>query len=171
MQKRWTRTLDCRLYARSRHTARMRRIILPLLLLAAAQTALGAYADRDLVIPVVGRAAGGSGRLFLTALWITNTDDHPAVMTLSYLESGHANRSPRKTSVTLPPRQTYVVDPLGPPVLPAADSIAALRIESNAAVVASARCYGVVPGATPKTAPVLPLTRIPPRPAISTGQP
>ncbi|MBV8544137.1 MAG: hypothetical protein JO088_05255, partial [Acidobacteria bacterium] len=65
----------------------MRRITLTLLLFAA-QPLLAAYADRDLVIPVVGRAAGRSGRLFLTALWITNTDDHAAVMSLSYLESG-----------------------------------------------------------------------------------
>ena len=148
----------------------MRRLILPPLLFAVAQPLLAAYADRDLVIPVVGRAAGGSGRLFLTALWITNTDDHPAVMTLSYLESGHANRSPRKTSVTLPPRQTYVVDPLRPPILPATDSIGALRIESNADVVASARIYGFVPAAGPSTAVSMALTGIPTRLGIGNSQ-
>src|SRR3954467_5711769 len=126
------------------------RWIALMLLLFAAQPLGAAYADRDLVLPVVGRAAGGSGRLFLTTLWITNTDDHPAVMTLSYLESGHANRSPRKTSVTLPPRQTYVVDPLGPPILPSADRSGALRIGSNADVAASARIYGYVPRAVPR---------------------
>jgi len=148
----------------------MRRIILTLFLVAAAQPLLAAYADRDLVIPVVGRAAGGSGRLFLTALWITNTDDHPAVMSLSYLESGHANRSPRKTTITLPPRQTYVVDPLGPPILPTADSIGALRIESNADVVASARIYGYVPSAGASTAVSMALTGIPTRLGIGNGQ-
>jgi len=147
----------------------MRRITFTLLLLAA-QPLLAAYADRDLIIPVVGRAAGGSGRLFLTTLWITNTDDHPAVMTLSYLESGHANRSPRKTSVTLPPRQTYVVEPLGPPILPATDSIGALRIESNADVVASARIYGYVPGASATTAVAMALTGIPTRLGIGNSQ-
>lgn len=147
----------------------MRRITFTLLLLAA-QPLLAAYADRDLVIPVLGRAAGGSGRLFLTALWITNTDDHPAVMTLSYLESGHANRSPRKTSVTLPPRQTYVVDPLRPPILPAADSIGALRIESNADVVASARIYGYIPADGPSTALSMALAAIPTRLGIGNGQ-
>jgi hypothetical protein len=148
----------------------MRRITLPLLLFAAAQPLLAAYADRDLVIPVVGRAAAGSGRLFLTALWITNTDDHPAVMSLSYLESGHANRSPKKTTVTLPPRETYVVDPLGPPILPSVDSIGALRIESNADVVASARIYGSVPGSAPSTAISMALTGIPARLGIGNGQ-
>jgi hypothetical protein len=147
----------------------MRRITLTLLLFAA-QPLFAAYADRDLVIPVVGRAAGRSGRLFLTALWITNTDDHPAVMSLSYLESGHANRSPKKTIVTLPPRETYVVDPLGPPILPSADSIGALRIESNADVVASARVYGAVPGAGANSAVVMALTGIPTRLGIGNGQ-
>jgi len=147
----------------------MRRIILTLLLFAA-HPLLAAYADRDLIIPVVGRAAGRSGRLFLTALWITNTDDHPAVMSLSYLESGHANRSPKKTTVTLPPRETYVVDPLGPPILPSADSIGALRIESNADVVASARIYGYVPPAPPSTSVSMALTGIPARLGIGNGQ-
>ncbi len=147
----------------------MRRITFTLLLLAA-HPLFAAYADRDLIIPVVGRAAGGSGRLFLTALWITNTDDHPAVMSLSYLESGHANRSPKKTTVTLPPRETYVVDPLAPPILPSADSIGALRIESNADVVASARIYGYAPGAGAGSAVVMALTGIPTRLGIGNGQ-
>jgi hypothetical protein len=147
----------------------MRRITLMLLLLGA-NPLFAAYADRDLILPVVGRAAGGSGRLFLTALWITNTDDHPAVMSLSYLESGHANRSPKKTTITLPPRETYVLDPLGPPILPSADSIGALRIESNADVVASARIYGYVPAAGPGTAVSMALTGIPTRLGIGNGQ-
>ena len=147
----------------------MRRITFTLLLFAA-QPLFAAYADRDLIIPVVGRAADRSGRLFLTALWITNTDDHPAVMSLSYLESGHANRSPKKTTVTLPPRETYVVDPLGPPILPSADSIGALRIESNADVVASARIYGYAPGASAGSSVVMALTGVPARLGIGNGQ-
>ena len=148
----------------------MRRIALPLLLLAAAHSLLGAYADRDLVIPVVGRASGGAGRLFLTALWITNADDHPAVMTLSYLESGHSNRAPKQTRVTLAPRETRVFDPLGPPVLTSVDSIGALRIESNADVVASARIYGYLPSEGPNSAVSMALTGIPTRLGVGNGQ-
>jgi hypothetical protein len=148
----------------------MRRFALPLLLLAVAQTALGAYADRDLLIPVVGRASGGAGRLFLTALWITNADDHPAMLTLSYLESGHANPSPRKTNVTLAPRETRVFDPLGPPILTNVNGIGALRIESNADVVASARIYGYFPSAGAASAVSMALTGIPTRLGIGNGQ-
>jgi hypothetical protein len=148
----------------------MRRIALPLLLLAAAHPLLGAYADRDLVIPVVGRAAGGSGRLFLTALWITNADDHPAMLTLSYLESGHGNPAPKPTRITLAPRETRVFDPLGPPILPSVDGIGALRIESNADVVASARIYGYRPSEGPNSALSMALTGIPTRLGIGNGQ-
>lgn len=148
----------------------MRRFTIPLLLLAAARTALGAYADRDLLIPVVGRASSGGGRLFLTALWLTNTADHPAPLTLSYLESGHANPAPRKTSVTLGPHETRVFDPLGPPILPAVNSIGALRIESNADVTASARIYGYFIAQGPATAVSMALTGIPTRLGIGNGQ-
>jgi hypothetical protein len=148
----------------------MRHIVLPLLLFAAAHPLSAAYADRDLVIPVVGRAASGGGRLFLTALWITNADDHPAVLNLSYLESGHANRSPRQSSVTLAPRETRVFDPLGPPILPSVDGIGALRIQSNADVVASARIYGYLPAEGPLSAVSMALTGIPTRLGIGNGQ-
>ena len=148
----------------------MRRLIIPILLLAAAHPLAAAFADHDLVIPVVGRAAGGAGRLFLTALWITNADDHPATLTLSYLESGHANPSPRQTTVLLAPRETRVFDPLGPPILTSINSIGALRIEANADIVASARIYGYLPEAGPSTAVSMALTAIPTRLGVGNGQ-
>ncbi|MEA2162854.1 MAG: hypothetical protein QOK37_981 [Thermoanaerobaculia bacterium] len=141
-----------------------------MLLLAASQPLVAAYADRDLILPVVGRAASGSGRLFLTALWITNVDDHPASLTLSYLESGHANPSPRKTAVTLAPRETRVFDPLGPPILTSMNSIGALRIEANANIVSSARIYGYIPSEGSASAVSMALTGIPTRLGIGNGQ-
>ena len=147
----------------------MRRLALSLLLLAATPL-FAAYADRDLVIPVVGRASGGTGRLFLTALWVTNTADHPAEVTFSYLESGHANQSPRKTVVSLAPRETRVFDPLGPPILTSVNGIGALRIEANADIVASARMYGYLPAAGPSSAVSMALTGIPTRLGVGNGQ-
>src|SRR5258706_1150731 len=148
----------------------MRRFTVPLLLLAASQPALGAYADRDLLIPVVGRASNAGGRLFLTALWVTNTSDMPAALTLSYLESGHANPSPRTTPVTLAPHETHVFDPLGPPILPAVNSIGALRIESNTDVTATARIYGYFIAQGPGSAVSMALTGIPTRLGIGHRQ-
>jgi hypothetical protein len=148
----------------------VRRIVLPLLLLAAAHPLLAAYADRDLVIPIVGRGSGAGGRIFLTALWITNAGDHEAVITLSYLESGHANPSPRRTTITLAPGETQVFDPLGPPILPSVNGIGALLIQSNTDVVASARIYGYLPSEGPGSALSMALTAIPTRLGIGNGQ-
>lgn len=148
----------------------MRRIVLPLLLLAAAHPLLAAYADRDLVIPIVGRGSGAAGRIFLTALWITNAGDHEAVTTLSYLASGQANPSPKTTTITLAPGETRVFDPLGPPILPSVNGIGALRIQSNAEVVASARIYGYLPSEGPGSALSMALTAIPTRLGIGNGQ-
>jgi hypothetical protein len=148
----------------------MRRITLALLLVCAAQPLLAAYSDHDLLIPVVGRASGSGGRLFLTALWITNADDHPATITLSFLTTGQANPAPRRTILTLAPRETRMFDPLGPPVLASMNSIGALRLESNADIVASARVYGYQPSAGPKSAVSMALTGIPTRLGIGNGQ-
>jgi hypothetical protein len=89
---------------------------------------------------------------------------------LSYLESGHANPSPRKTVVTLAPRETRVFDPLGPPILTAVNSIGALRIESNADIVSSARIYGYLPAEGPASAVSMALTGIPTRLGVGNGE-
>jgi hypothetical protein len=148
----------------------VRRIVFLFLLFAAAHPLVAAYADRDLLIPVVGRATGAGGRLFLTTLWITNVDDHPASLTFSYLESGHANPSPRHTTATLAPRETRVFDPLGPPILTSINSIGALRIEANANIVSSARIYGYLPAEGSASNVSMALTGIPTRLGIGNGQ-
>ncbi len=148
----------------------MRRIALALLLACVAHPLRAAYADHDLMIPVVGRASGSGGRLFLTALWITNADDHPALITLSFLATGQANPSPRRTILALAPRETRMFDPLGPPVLASMNSIGALRIEANADIVASARIYGYLPSAGPNSAVSMAFTGIPTRLGIGNGQ-
>jgi len=165
-----TEPLDRKLYARSRHTWQVRRLVFLFLLFAGAHPLLAAYADRDLLIPVVGRATGAGGRLFLTALWITNVGDDPATLTFSYLESGHANPSPRQTKATLAPKETHVFDPLGPPILTGINSIGALRIESNTNIVASARIYGYLPAEGPASAVSMALTGIPTRLGVGNGQ-
>lgn len=148
----------------------MRRFALALVLLAVATPLPAAYADHDLVVPVVGRTAGGAGRLFLTALWLTNVDDHPASVTLSFLATGHANRQPPSMRVALAPRETRVFDPLGAPLIPEGSGIGGLRIAANADLAASARIYGYVPAEGPRSAVAMAFTGIPARLAIGNGQ-
>src|SRR5207248_3405984 len=90
------------------------------------------YAARDLAFPIVGRAPSANGRTFQTSIWITNVATKPASATLSFLEAGHANPSPRSMRVDIAPGATRVFDPLDAPV-------GALQIRSNVDLIASAR--------------------------------
>jgi hypothetical protein len=54
-------------------------ILAALLSIAVAAPLAAAYASRDVVLPVAGRATGADGRLFLTALWITNPSERDAL--------------------------------------------------------------------------------------------
>src|SRR5947207_2177905 len=130
----WTRVRT--LYALRVH----RRIVWLLLLIASPLSA--AYPARDLVIPVAGRARNAAGRQFLTALWLTNTDERSAAsVTLSFLASGHANPSPRQVRLTLGAGATQLLDPLDASLLGSDDVMGAVRVESTTNVIVHARIY------------------------------
>jgi hypothetical protein len=104
-----------------------------IVLLLVSRPLFAGFAGRDLVLPVVGRAVSATGQLFVTTVWITNIARRPAAVTLSFLEAGHANLSPRKFRIALAPGATHVFDPLN------VSSIGALRIESSVPIFATAR--------------------------------
>jgi len=130
----------------------MRRALI--LTLFAARPLLAGYVGRELVLPIIGRAASAD-RVYQTAVWITNVSDRPATATLSFLEAGHANPSPRQIHIQLPRRGTRVFNPLDAP-------LGALRIASDADLLASAR-ISTIDSSTSCAA-------IPARFAVSTGQ-
>jgi hypothetical protein len=111
-------------------------------LLLAASSAFGAYPARDLIVPIAGRARNAAGRQFLTALWLTNTDERSAAsVTLSFLASGHANPSPRQVRLTLGAGATQLLDPLDASLLGSDDALGAIRVESTTNVIVHARIY------------------------------
>jgi len=119
----------------------VRHLFLSCLVLAA-PSLFAAYPARDLVIPVAGRAYNAAGRQFLTALWLTNTDERSAAsVTLSFLPSGHANPSPRQVRLTLGKGATLLLEPLDGQLLGSADAMGAVRVESTTNVIAHARIY------------------------------
>ena len=118
----------------------MRRLFVSLFL--SASPLFAAYPARDLVVPIAGRARNAAGRQFLTALWLTNTDERSAAsVTLSFLPSGHANPSPRRVRLTLGAGATRLLDPLDSQLLGGDEVFGAVRIESTTNVVANARIY------------------------------
>ncbi len=145
----------------------MRNLILTAVLLAAV-SAFAAYPARDLVIPIAGRATDAAGRQFLTALWLTNTDERSAsAVTLTFLPSGKANPSPRSVHLTLGAGASRVLDPLDSDLLGAREAQGAIRVESTTNVVAHARVYTA--GAAVGTVGMA-LAAIPTRHAIGNGQ-
>ena len=119
----------------------VRQLILWCILLGASSL-FAAYPAHDLVVPVAGRARNAAGRQFLTALWVTNTDERSAAsVTLSFLPSGHANPSPRQVRLTLGKGATLVLDPLDAQLLGSDDAMGAVRVQSTTNVIAHARIY------------------------------
>jgi hypothetical protein len=125
------------------YASAVRALIISALLLVAS-SAFAAYPARDLVIPIAGRAKNAAGRQFLTALWLTNTDERSAAeVTLSFLPSGHANPSPRRVRLVLGAGASRVFDPLDAELLGSADVLGAVRVESTTNVIAHARIYSL----------------------------
>lgn len=125
------------------YASAVRALFVPAILLAAT-AAFAAYPARDQVIPIAGRAKNAAGRQFLTALWLTNTDERSAAeMTLSFLPSGHANPSPRRVRLVLGAGASRVFDPLDSDLLGIGDALGAVRVESTTNVIAYARIYSL----------------------------
>ena len=119
----------------------MRRLILPSFLLVTSSL-FAAYPARDLVVPIAGRARNAAGRQFLTALWVTNTNERTAAsVTLSFLASGRANPSPRTVRLSLGAGATRLFDPLDAQLLGSDDAMGAVRVESTTNVIVHARIY------------------------------
>lgn len=102
---------------------------------------LGAYASRDVVLPVAGRAGGAGGRLYLTALWITNPSERDSVVCKLTFRPAAEKLPPHESSLTLKPAETRVIDPIDATILGVADALGSLRIEATHDVLATARVY------------------------------
>lgn len=119
----------------------MPRLIFVLFTILSVVPLSAAYSGRDLILPVTGHSVGGDGRLFDTALWITNLSPrHATDVTLSFYQSGQTNLNPRTLHLRLGAGETWVSDQMDP-ALAASGSTGAIRVQSTQEVVASARSY------------------------------
>jgi hypothetical protein len=106
---------------------------------------LAAYASSDAVIPVAGRATGPDGRLFLTALWITNPSERDGAEVTLLFHPGNEKLAPHTSSLRLNPGETRVIDPVDATILGVAEALGALRVTSTQDVLATARLYSRMP--------------------------
>ena len=100
-----------------------------------------AYASRDVVLPVAGRATGADGRLFLTALWVTNPSERDSVDATLTFSPAEEKLLPHGSALHLNPGETRVVDPIDEKILGVPAALGSLRIEATHDVLATARVY------------------------------
>ncbi len=145
------------------YTSSVKALLLALLPLIAAPLG-AAYASRDVVFPIAGRATGSDGRLFFTALWITNPSESDAVeATLTFRPA--AEKLPARVSpLHLAPGETRVLDPLD------VDGLGALRITATKDVLASARLYSRMPGESNARRVATSFSAVPVQFAIGSGE-
>jgi hypothetical protein len=128
-----------------------------------------AYSGRDLVLPVAGHSAGADGRLFDTALWITNVSENTCDVTLSFYASGETNRAPRVVRLRIAAGQTWLRDGMDP-ALTGAAVMGAVRVQATQDVIATARAYSRMRDESNARAVASSFTAIPAQFAIGNGE-
>lgn len=148
----------------------MSRPLLPLLIsVLLALPLAAAYSGRDLILPVAGHSVGADGRLFDTALWITNLSDAPEDVTLAFYASGKSNRDARPLRLRIAVGQTWTADQIDP-ALTGGAVMGAIRVQSSGDVIATARTYSRLSTDTNSRAVASGFAAIPARFAIGNGE-
>ena len=136
----------------------------------AALPLFAAYASRDAVLPIAGRATGADGRLFLTALWITNASERDAAAVTLTFHPANDKLPSHASPLTLKPGETRVIDPIDAGVLGVAEALGSLRIVSDGDVLAAARVYSRLPGESGARSLATSFNAIPAQFAIGDGE-
>ena len=122
------------------------KVLLAILFIA--NPVFGAYASRDAVLPVAGRATGADGRLFLTALWITNPSERDAADATLTFHPAAEQLSAHASTLHLKPGETRVIDPIDAAILGVPEALGSIRIEASKDLLATARVYSRMPNET-----------------------
>ena len=146
------------------------KVVLAALFLLIAVPLSAAYASRDAVLPVAGRATGADGRLFLTALWITNASERDAADVTLTFHPANEKLPPHATPLTLKPGETRVIDPIDAGILGVPEALGSLRIASSGDVLATARVYSRLPGESGARSLATSFNAIPAQFAIGDGE-
>ena len=108
--------------------------------------------------------------MFDTTLWITNSGNTSAHVTLQFLRAMQSNPSPRTITFTLAPSSTRVFDPIGRDILGIDEGVGAIRIRSDQPVLGAVRAFTRVESEPRSRAVATTFNAIPARFAIGNGQ-
>jgi len=148
----------------------VRFVLVATLFLSLASPISAASSDIDLFVPVAGHGRQAGGRVFDTTLWITNSGNTPAHVTLQFLRAMQSNPSPHTTTFTLAPSATRVFDPISRDLLGIDEGVGAIRIRSDQALLAAVRAFTRVESEPRSRAVATTFNAIPARFAIGNGQ-
>jgi len=148
----------------------MQRIAVAAAIVLLTAPSFASVIDIDLFIPIVGRGHQAGGRIYDTTLWLTNSGDDAARVTLQFLHASQPNPSPHQLVLTLAPGMTRVFDPIGPEILGAPEGVGAVRIRSDHPILASARTTSRLESETMARAVATTFNAVPARYAIGNGQ-
>src|SRR5258708_35377016 len=108
----------------------MRRFLGAATLVLLARLIFAASSDIDLFVPIAGHGHQAGGRVFDTALWLTNSGDATAHVRLQFLHASQSNPSPHTIDLTLRAGATRVFDPIGAEIFGEDQAVGAIRIRS-----------------------------------------
>jgi len=126
--------------------------------------------DIDLFLPIAGHGRQAGGRVFDTTLWITNSSNARARVTVEFLRAMQSNPSPHSMTFTLAPSSTRVFDPIGRDLLGIDEGVGAIRIRSDQPLLGAVRAFTRVESDPRPRAVATTFNAIPARFAIGNGQ-
>ena len=146
------------------------KAVLSIVIFLTIPPAFAAYPSRDAVLPVAGRATGADGRLFLTALWITNPSERDAADATLTFHPAAEKLALHGSTLHLKPGETRVIDPIDATILGVPEALGSIRIESSKDVLATAHVYSRMPNETKARSLAATFSAMPVELAIGNGE-
>jgi len=151
------------------HTRSAHRIVVLVLAATLATLAWAGMPGTDLWVPSLARTPGAHGSQWYASVWIHNPGTVSAQVQISYLVRNRANPSPETQIVTVDPGETLKLGDVFQEVFGLDRAIGALRFESSAKIVVSARSYNLTSGGVAESQGQF-LAGMPSAIALSAGQ-
>jgi len=151
------------------HTRSAHRVVVLILAATLATLAWAGMPGTDLWVPSLARTPGAHGSQWYASVWIHNPGTVSAQVQISYLVRNQANPSPETQIVTVDPGETLKLGDVFQEVFGLERAIGALRFESSAKIVVSARSYNLTSGGVAESQGQF-LAGMPSAIALSAGQ-
>ncbi|MCP4903251.1 MAG: hypothetical protein GY906_40330 [bacterium] len=122
---------------------RSHHLLIGILILATASSAVGLELGTDVIVPAAVRGGGNNQSLWITDLYVFNPSTLPANIEIFWLIRHQANPDPISETFVLPPGTTLVLDDVIQSVFGLTSAPGAFRIVSDRNVAVNSRSYNL----------------------------